>query len=419
MKVRSHSLSPSVARGLAAVCAAVFVAGAHTAQAGINVWTSHGPGTVAIYALAIDPMTPSTLYAGTGSGVFDVEQVAAKVVGNGTPSSCTDAALNAALAGGGLVTFNCGGPATIDISTGTGTKTIAADTCIDGGGGITISGEHRLLTIFSVNPGVNFTVKNLTIAKNLGFGDCGDGLPCRKSAAVANSFGTLTVINSTFTDIDDEELEALSTVAVPGSFVPVPVITGFGRLVFELPVPGVPINPQADPHIFEVFITDGANVLQLTNFQRSDTAWIPPSLLGVDGERVFFTASVNPQDDTNPSETCQVFSVDALGGDLRQLTRFGATRHSALGCAARRRGEGCRADFNRDQKVGQDTRNGTLVFVSTCDPFGTNPNGQQIFAMRPDGSGLHALTDARGLVRNPDGSVEAELPGPWSYGPHP
>jgi len=59
-----------------------------------------------------------------------------------------------------------------------------------------------------------------------------------------------------------------------------------------------------------------------------------------------------------------------------------------------------------------------LVFVSSCDPFGTNPNGEQIFAMRPDGSGLRALTDTRSVVHDPDGSVEVELPGPWSYGPH-
>jgi len=40
-------------------------------QAGINVWTSHGPYGGEVYALAIDPTTPSTLYAGTaGAGVF-------------------------------------------------------------------------------------------------------------------------------------------------------------------------------------------------------------------------------------------------------------------------------------------------------------------------------------------------------------
>ena len=44
MKVRSHSLTTSLARGIAVLCAAVFVTSAHTAQAGINVWTSHGPG---------------------------------------------------------------------------------------------------------------------------------------------------------------------------------------------------------------------------------------------------------------------------------------------------------------------------------------------------------------------------------------
>ena len=112
MKVRRQMLrqilSPSVARGVAVLCTAVFVAS-----------------------------TPSTAPA-------------AGVVGTGTAASCTDAALDAALAGGGLVTFDCGGPATIDISTGTGTKTIAADTTIDGGGLITISGGNRV-GVFVVN----------------------------------------------------------------------------------------------------------------------------------------------------------------------------------------------------------------------------------------------------------------------------
>jgi hypothetical protein len=44
-------------------------------SAGSNVWTSYGPEGGTIYALAIDPQTPSTLYAGTwGGGVFDIQQ---------------------------------------------------------------------------------------------------------------------------------------------------------------------------------------------------------------------------------------------------------------------------------------------------------------------------------------------------------
>ena len=39
-------------------------------SAGTNVWTSHGPEGGIIRALAIDPQTPTTLYAGTWDGVF-------------------------------------------------------------------------------------------------------------------------------------------------------------------------------------------------------------------------------------------------------------------------------------------------------------------------------------------------------------
>ena len=55
------------------------------------------------------------------------------VVGTGTSASCTEAALNACLPGGGsfdgTVTFACGGAATITV---TSTKTINVNTTIDG-----------------------------------------------------------------------------------------------------------------------------------------------------------------------------------------------------------------------------------------------------------------------------------------------
>ncbi|HQV70440.1 MAG TPA: hypothetical protein PL141_11230, partial [Thermoflexales bacterium] len=65
---------------------------------------------------------------------------AAGVVGNGSPASCTEAAFNAALNGGGNVTFNCGGaPKTIVL---TSYKQIGANTVIDGAGLITLSGGN-------------------------------------------------------------------------------------------------------------------------------------------------------------------------------------------------------------------------------------------------------------------------------------
>src|SRR5262245_66325851 len=54
----------SVALGLAA-------GPAGPAAAGVNRWTSHGPEGGPVRVLAVDPGTPTTLYAGTnGSGVF-------------------------------------------------------------------------------------------------------------------------------------------------------------------------------------------------------------------------------------------------------------------------------------------------------------------------------------------------------------
>jgi hypothetical protein len=114
------------------------------------------------------------------------------VVGTGSAASCTDAALNTELTGGGLVTFNCGGGlVTIDISPAagsTGTKSIAVDTTIDGGSLITISGGNSV-RVFSVNTSVKFTVQNLIVA-NGNSADYGGG--------IWNGSGTLTVTNSTF-----------------------------------------------------------------------------------------------------------------------------------------------------------------------------------------------------------------------------
>src|SRR5437016_12424490 len=112
------------------------------------------------------------------------------VVGTGTSASCTEVALDACLPGGGsfngTVTFACGGAATITV---TSTKTISADTTIDGldGGNVdTISGGGTV-GVFVVNAGVAFTVKNLIIANGSSSG----------GGAILNN-GTLSVTASVF-----------------------------------------------------------------------------------------------------------------------------------------------------------------------------------------------------------------------------
>jgi hypothetical protein len=90
---------------------------------------------------------------------------AAGVVGTGTPASCSDAALRAAVALGGDITFSCGSaPLTISVSDD---LIIAKDTSIDGGGPtqgglITLSGGNATRVFLTSNQ-ARLTVRNLTI----------------------------------------------------------------------------------------------------------------------------------------------------------------------------------------------------------------------------------------------------------------
>ncbi len=81
-------------------------------------------------------------------------------VGNGTPASCTRAAFNAALVGGGKVVFACGAnPLTITLTVA---KQISIDTIIDGSNNkITLKalGTHH----FKVLPGKTLSLLNLSL----------------------------------------------------------------------------------------------------------------------------------------------------------------------------------------------------------------------------------------------------------------
>jgi predicted outer membrane repeat protein len=102
------------------------------------------------------------------------------VVGDGTAGSCTEAAFNTALSGGGAITFNCGGPATITFTT---FKEISADTIIDGGGVITLSGSNVFL--FQVFFDTSLTLQNITLANG-----------SASAAGAIESIGTTHIINS-------------------------------------------------------------------------------------------------------------------------------------------------------------------------------------------------------------------------------
>ena len=119
-------------------------------------------------------------------------------VGDGTPASCTEAALQTAAAGGGTIVFSCGSaPVTITV---TAPITFTKETVLDGGGTVTLSGgdSSRILYLDSDynTPTPRLTVQRLAFVhgKSTASGtDTSDG-----GAAIYRDGGALTVIDSSF-----------------------------------------------------------------------------------------------------------------------------------------------------------------------------------------------------------------------------
>jgi predicted outer membrane repeat protein len=156
---------------------------------------------------------------------------AAGVVGTGTPESCTEAALDAALAAGGLVTFDCGtAPVTLVMNVG---KTISQDTTIDGGHLITLTAPNQ--TALQVDLGITFTARNLVL----------DGNSVQRTRAIRNNGGTVSVINCTLSHhsaspggaIYNGEEGALfiqdSTFSSNQAPIPVTPGTGYGGAIYS------------------------------------------------------------------------------------------------------------------------------------------------------------------------------------------
>jgi hypothetical protein len=198
---------------------------------------------------------------------------------------------------------------------------------------------------------------------------------------------------------------------VPGAhIVPQFTVTGARSHVVQVTFPDRPaVNPVpgADA-VSELFLIDGKNLLQLTDFGRIDTGGGLGGFIDR-GRVVFFVASANPPPGENPGEICQLFSVSRLGGRLRQFTHLPSDGRPSHGCYGGFEAACSIGDLHVDQVTG------TVLLSSSCDPIGANPFGDQIFAMRPDGTGLRQLTNARGMTTEADGTVHVEMPGPFAY----
>jgi hypothetical protein len=115
-----------------------------------------------------------------------------RVIGDGTPGSCTSQAVVSAVAAGGVITFSCGSaPMTIPMAA---TAQVRNATVLDGGGKVTLSGggKRRIVSLDAPNQDKpRLVLQNLTFAD--GNSADGDG-----GGAVYVRGGGVKVVNSRF-----------------------------------------------------------------------------------------------------------------------------------------------------------------------------------------------------------------------------
>jgi len=187
-----------------------------TTSTGSTPTSSTTDGTAPASTTPTDGL-PAAGYAG-GCAVpaeAQVENVSSPrtVVGNGTPASCTSDAFVAAVAKGGVITFNCGSaPVTITVNqtakvvNNTGPKIV-----IDGGGKVTLSGggQRRILYMNTCDPDQGWTtsqcqnqdhpqltLQNLTFVDGASSGTNAAG--AYGGGAVFARGGRLKIVNSRF-----------------------------------------------------------------------------------------------------------------------------------------------------------------------------------------------------------------------------
>ncbi|HET9930799.1 MAG TPA: hypothetical protein VFQ35_08935 [Polyangiaceae bacterium] len=166
------------------------------------------------------------------------------VVGTGTPASCTAEALVAAVAQGGIITFDCGAePVTITMSqpakvfNDKGTKLV-----IDGGNKVTLSGAGKTRILYmatcnkaqvyppgsgdcNTNPGVQLVVQNLTFVNGSAKG-IDDANNAGGGGAIYAQGGSLKVVNCRFfnnvcddlgSDVGGGAIRKLDYLVAPGA----------------------------------------------------------------------------------------------------------------------------------------------------------------------------------------------------------
>jgi hypothetical protein len=172
-----------------------------TSQTVTVVTTTAPPSSsaAAVQPPAPPPPPPVAKFGNPGGAAVPPEAAAedtskpTRVIGTGAPASCTSQAVVAAVAAGGVITFDCGpNPFTVPMAA---TAKVRTKVVLDGGGRITLSGQGQRRVLDQDGPGL--VVQNITLADGNSTGDTSDG---GGGGALIVRGGQLKVVNSRFTN---------------------------------------------------------------------------------------------------------------------------------------------------------------------------------------------------------------------------
>jgi hypothetical protein len=137
-----------------------------------------------------------------------------RVIGHGTPASCTSAAVVHAVARGGVITFNCGpNPVTINMTATARVRNVSKRVVLDGGGKVALSGmgQRRILYMNTCDPTLKWTtdhcqnqaspaltVQNLTFIDGKAPGHDPENIATGSGGAIYAQGGEFKVVNSRF-----------------------------------------------------------------------------------------------------------------------------------------------------------------------------------------------------------------------------
>ena len=126
------------------------------------------------------------------------------VVGNGTPASCTEAVLRAAVTAGGIVTFNCGAAEHTITVTSPLAAPVDKDTSIDGGGKVVLSGGDTTRILQLVHSfekaAPTLTVQRITLTKGRTTDVANTTATDKGGAAIYTLGGNIHAIEAKFID---------------------------------------------------------------------------------------------------------------------------------------------------------------------------------------------------------------------------